>query len=1149
MTLLLQTDHLDAWLSYTLKRMPSSSVYDRPREGHESRYADNYNSQSKRRSPSPIDSHFSRSKDGYHRDPDRSHRCHERRHEDVQKERRSNFRDHSEEDHRSRRSESHFDSSNWYHSPSRKYRLNRDRSDKYGISSDNYDEHEKKDRYKEDRRRERSHKHRDQNEKSRSRKDAAPMEEDDAFELLRRRPTIEEAIQKTNGHHMRTFPRDEKDRERRRDSSTRRDDSARSLDRRKHTDARFDLSDTGKEKENGNKRIKHESFAERRDQTHELQPKEGIQKISSVNGMQPPPPPPVERPATPSSLPPTVLIPWSFPEVKLPHELLKEEWPVQDSDCRILKPFRLMHDPVLAGGAKSRHPIKTDEVKSNVVDPRKSNESKRTAREDVRILKWKWDKHSTNPPPCAVVVTQLSSLTTIGQLKQHFQSFGKIAMTDLKIDNQTGESLGIFYVRFCQDYNEDKSLKPEAKDPAQRGDVVAREAVEKSNGQKIGGTVVKAFLDNDKMSKFILASTSEMARKYAPKPKQEAKEEAITQTVTSPSLISESKMPPPDAPKGPRGYPSPTPPPPITVPHHRNGIKPHHLNFAASPHFSRSPMTSQHGASSPLVTPNHNGSYLSRSVEEGRNWRPSHSTGQFARGNVVLPHHQTSSLNHHHQREGSPPKSLPYFIENQEKPYVFIRKPLNCNLTRGDLIAYLDGYKSEFIHSSTAGWYFAFEEEDGAQKCALLDGESLNGFRLRFTVMEPNLPRMPAPKRPSKTHWNEEALLADSKLLILHELGESFMQDLKRRVFKSFLDGFIKRESVGGKAIHSSHQEVEKEEVEGSDTDAEAAKPVVVRRRRRLIEDKGEEQETEDLTLQPVSESEEETELAEPESISVQSKVASKRGKNKKTFKIVEVVEEENDALERETEEALPPTIKAKRGPKKAREKSPAVDPIATGLADNEEDLYYMKVALEKMKNGMSAAEIQAETLTAIENLTDLESGPGVRGLPRHSSGCARTEGFYKIPPAEKALHLPDRNRAVVDPASAVGLASARDNRADSRRFVQGIEQHKKETASDTDILKFNQLRSRKKQLKFAKSPIHDWGLYAMEMIPAGDMVIEYVGEIVRQQVADQREKMYEKQGNFSTYLFRVDDDVVVDATKKGNIARLMNVSIQCQND
>ena len=32
-----------------------------------------------------------------------------------------------------------------------------------------------------------------------------------------------------------------------------------------------------------------------------------------------------------------------------------------------------------------------------------------------------------------------------------------------------------------------------------------------------------------------------------------------------------------------------------------------------------------------------------------------------------------------------------------------------------------------------------------------------------------------------------------------------------------------------------------------------------------------------------------------------------------------------------------------------------------------------------------------------------------------------------------------------------------------------------------------------------------------MEPISAGDMVIEYVGEVVRQQVADHREKMYER--------------------------------------
>jgi SET domain-containing protein len=60
-----------------------------------------------------------------------------------------------------------------------------------------------------------------------------------------------------------------------------------------------------------------------------------------------------------------------------------------------------------------------------------------------------------------------------------------------------------------------------------------------------------------------------------------------------------------------------------------------------------------------------------------------------------------------------------------------------------------------------------------------------------------------------------------------------------------------------------------------------------------------------------------------------------------------------------------------------------------------------------------------------------------------------------------------------------------------------------------------------------------------METIPAGEMVIEYVGEVIRQAVADRREKLYERMGIGSSYLFRVDDDLVVDATKKGNLGYL----------
>ncbi|CDS00172.1 hypothetical protein [Sporisorium scitamineum] len=241
---------------------------------------------------------------------------------------------------------------------------------------------------------------------------------------------------------------------------------------------------------------------------------------------------------------------------------------------------------------------------------------------------------------------------------------------------------------------------------------------------------------------------------------------------------------------------------------------------------------------------------------------------------------------------------------------------------------------------------------------------------------------------------------------------------------------------------------------------------------------------------------------------------------------------------------AKPNKTKAKPAKASAKAKPIPADPFEAGLVENSEDCHYLRLALEHLsQTGELASEETLPDEVELEAEAE-EQALTAEAIPKHSTGSARTEGYYRIPPEQKAMHLPDRNKATEDVdagSSAQVLQSARNNRADSRRLVLGIEQHKRETATDTDIFKFNQLRTRKKQLKFAKSPIHDWGLYAMEFIPAGDMVIEYVGEVVRQQVADEREKQYERQGNFSTYLFRVDDDLVVDATHKGNIARLMN--------
>lgn len=123
----------------------------------------------------------------------------------------------------------------------------------------------------------------------------------------------------------------------------------------------------------------------------------------------------------------------------------------------------------------------------------------------------------------------------------------------------------------------------------------------------------------------------------------------------------------------------------------------------------------------------------------------------------------------------------------------------------------------------------------------------------------------------------------------------------------------------------------------------------------------------------------------------------------------------------------------------------------------------------------------------------------------------------------------------------ATEVLSSRDNRAMNRRFQQDIDAQRAATGTESDLLSLNQLNKRRKPVTFARSPIHNWGLYALEPIAAKEMIIEYVGERIRRPVAEMREIKYLKSGIGSSYLFRVDENNVIDATKKGGIARFIN--------
>ena len=222
---------------------------------------------------------------------------------------------------------------------------------------------------------------------------------------------------------------------------------------------------------------------------------------------------------------------------------------------------------------------------------------------------------------------------------------------------------------------------------------------------------------------------------------------------------------------------------------------------------------------------------------------------------------------------------------------------------------------------------------------------------------------------------------------------------------------------------------------------------------------------------------------------------------------------------------------------------TPPPPPVGLGLCDDDEDLYFAKLAL-------------SNEIPSPEKLPSSPSSPDVPTFRKHASGSARTEGYYKITHAEKVAYVVQYQARAANTGSAPVpvdeqpqphyVTSSRSNRANARRRAQGLEEinqvqravalSKGENAANELTFKFNQLQTRKKHLRFARSPIHDWGLYAMEKISRGEMVIEYVGEVIRAQVADKREKAYERQGIGSSYLFRIDEDLVVDATKKGNL-------------
>lgn len=153
-------------------------------------------------------------------------------------------------------------------------------------------------------------------------------------------------------------------------------------------------------------------------------------------------------------------------------------------------------------------------------------------------------------------------------------------------------------------------------------------------------------------------------------------------------------------------------------------------------------------------------------------------------------------------------------------------------------------------------------------------------------------------------------------------------------------------------------------------------------------------------------------------------------------------------------------------------------------------------------------------------------------GMERES---ARTAGYLRKDWQTKKRQVPIHYH----PKNGSVAYSSRENRQQNRSFRKQLSM----INPKHDLFTANSLKQRKKPVQYRKSMIHGMGLFSMGPIEAGDFIIEYIGELIRGAVATTRQEKYTRRGMGDSYLFRLSNGMVVDATHRGCIARFINHS------
>ncbi|MFZ9183703.1 MAG: SET domain-containing protein, partial [Hylemonella sp.] len=88
------------------------------------------------------------------------------------------------------------------------------------------------------------------------------------------------------------------------------------------------------------------------------------------------------------------------------------------------------------------------------------------------------------------------------------------------------------------------------------------------------------------------------------------------------------------------------------------------------------------------------------------------------------------------------------------------------------------------------------------------------------------------------------------------------------------------------------------------------------------------------------------------------------------------------------------------------------------------------------------------------------------------------------------------------------------------------------------------------RRIQTRRSGVHGKGVFAVQDIPRGEVIIEYIGQVISWKEAQRRHPHDPKDPNH-TFYFHVDDQHVIDAKVGGNSARWINHSCapNCEPD